>query len=89
MNIRLLFILTAFFLSSQLPLCSQYSKNDSTYRKHFVGSTMFILGNFAPVNPPEFGQLNLGYRLTHRDVISLELITWKYEWPTWNQSILE
>lgn len=42
---------------------------------------MFILGNFAPVNPPEFGQLNLGYRLTHRDVISLELITWKYEWP--------
>ena len=26
-------------------------------------------------------QLNLGYRLTGRDVVSIELKTWKYAWP--------
>jgi hypothetical protein len=39
------------------------------------------LGNLAPTNPPYFVQLNLGYRITGKDVISLELITWKYAWP--------
>lgn len=62
-------------------LKAQYSKTDSTYKKCFVGSTLFLLGNFSSVNPPGFAQLNLGYRLTRRDVISLELITWKHAWP--------
>ena len=42
---------------------------------------MFLLGNLSTTNNPEFVQLNLGYRLTGRDVISVELITWKYAWP--------
>ena len=46
-----------------------------------MGSTLFLLGNFAPVTPPNFAQLNLGYRITGKDVISLELITWKSAWP--------
>ncbi|MBN8669365.1 MAG: hypothetical protein ACK4EY_03025 [Flavipsychrobacter sp.] len=62
-------------------LKAQYSKTDSTYKKCFVGSTLFLLGNFSTTNPPGFAQLNLGYRLTRRDVISLELITWKHAWP--------
>lgn len=60
---------------------AQYEKQDSIYKKRFIGSTLFLIGNLAPVNPPEFAQLNLGYRLTGKDVISLELITWKYSWP--------
>lgn len=64
-----------------LDLQAQYAKTDSTYKRWFVGSSMFLLGNFEPVNPPNFVQLNLGYRITGKDVISLELITWKYAWP--------
>lgn len=53
------------------------------YRKFFVGSTLFLLGNFIPddPNPPDFAQLNFGYRLTPKDVVSLEMNTWKYAWP--------
>lgn len=49
----------------------------------FVGTSAFILVNLVPgqENPPDFFQLNLGYRLTHRDVFSLEAVTWKYNAP--------
>ncbi|MEM0995185.1 MAG: hypothetical protein AAGI49_19295, partial [Bacteroidota bacterium] len=60
---------------------AQYTQQDSTYKKCFVGSTLFVLYNLVPDdNPPDFAQLNFGYRLTDRDVISLELKTWKYAW---------
>ncbi len=39
-----------------------------------------MLGNFSSANRPDFVQLNLGYRLTGKDVVSLELKTWKYAW---------
>jgi hypothetical protein len=68
-------------MSSIIQLKAQYAEQDSTYKRWFVGSTMFLLGNLAATNPPEFVQLNLGYRITGKDVISLELITWKYAWP--------
>jgi len=67
-----------FFNSTQLN--AQYSKEDNSHPKYFVGSTMFVLGNFAKSNKPDFAQLNLGYRLTGKDVVSLELKTWKYAW---------
>lgn len=60
---------------------AQYEKNDSTYKRWFAGSSLFLVGNLAPVNPPEFFQLNVGYRITGKDVLSMELITWKYAWP--------
>lgn len=77
------FLLIGFILmmTCTLNLNAQYAKTDSTYKKCFVGSTLFLLGNLSTTNPPGFAQLNLGYRLTRRDVISLELITWKHAWP--------
>ncbi|MCR9063391.1 MAG: hypothetical protein NXI00_05470 [Cytophagales bacterium] len=59
------------------------ASEDSTSRKWHIGSTLFILGNFIPddPNPPDFGQLNVGYRLTQKDVISIEFKSWKYAWP--------
>ena len=69
-------------LSSQV--FSQNSSQDSTFKKYFVGSTLFMLiGNIVPddPNPPGFVQLNFGYRLTPKDVFSVELKTWKYAWP--------
>lgn len=81
MQKKILFIGLAFLLAGILQLKEQYAKTDSTHKRWFVGSTLFLLGNFATTNSPEFGQLNLGYRITGKDVISLEIITWKYAWP--------
>jgi len=68
-------------MASTLQVKAQYAKQDSTYKRCFAGSTFFLLGNLATVNKPDFFQLNFGYRLTGKDVISLELITWKSAWP--------
>ncbi len=81
MQKRISWIGLALVLASSLHLNAQYTNQDSTYKKHFVGSTLFMLGNFSSVNRPDFIQLNSGYRITGKDVISLELITWKYAWP--------
>lgn len=61
----------------------QKTKQDSTSRKYFIGSTLWMLGNFIPddPNPPELVQLHFGYHITPKDVVSLELKTWRYAWP--------
>lgn len=60
---------------------AQYAKQDSTYKKFFIGSSFIMLANLVlDEDSPEFVQLNLGYRFTPKDVISLELTTWKYSW---------
>lgn len=61
------------------PCCAQYTETE-TYEECFVGSTFAMLGNFSASNKPDFVQLNLGYRITGRDVVALELKTWKYAW---------
>ena len=67
-------------LTGTLQVNAQYTKQDSTYKKYFVGSTLAMLGNFLPENKPNFVQLNLGYRLTGKNVVSVEFKTWKYAW---------
>lgn len=61
---------------------SQYDQQDSTYKKWFVGTSLFVLlGNLDRENPPNFVQLNIAYRLTGKDVITVAPKTWKYAWP--------
>jgi hypothetical protein len=62
---------------------SQTTKQESVEKRYFIGSSFFMLGNLLPddPNPPNFVQLNFGYRITPKDVISLEAKTWKYAWP--------
>ena len=81
MKRKFLFIGFVLMMTCTLQLKAQYAKTDSTYKRCFVGSSLFLLGNFATTNRPDFAQLNLGYRITGKDVISLELITWKSAWP--------
>jgi hypothetical protein len=81
MQKKILFMAFVFIITGTLQLKAQYAKTDSTYKKWFVGSTLFLLGNLAPTNPPDFVQLNIGYRITGEDVITLEPKTWKYAWP--------
>ena len=69
-------------LSGIFQVQAQYTETDRTYKKWFVGSTAFVLANLIPDdNPPNLGQLNIGYRITGKDVVALELKTWKYGWP--------
>jgi hypothetical protein len=68
--------------STTLPAHAQYSEQDSTYRKFFLGSTLFMLANAVPDNnPPKMVYLNVGYRVSRKDVVSLEFKTWRYAWP--------
>jgi len=81
MQKKILCFALILMMASTLQVKAQYTKQDSIYKKYFVGSTLFMLGNFSTVNKPDFVQLNLGYRITGKDVIALELITWKHAWP--------
>lgn len=81
MKKNILIIVLVLFVGNSFQLKAQYAKEDTIYKKCFVGSTLFMLGNLDSKNRPDFIQHNLGYRITGKDVISLELKTWKYAWP--------
>lgn len=77
----ILVIIFTIICGSSIQLKAQNIEEDTPPRKFFVGSTFFMLANLIPDdNSPEFVQLNLGYRLTPKDALSLELKTWTYRW---------
>ena len=69
------------FMVSTLQLKAQHAKQDSTYKRWFVGSSFLMLGNFDRKNSPEYVQLNVGYRITPKDVISFEFKRSIYGFP--------
>ena len=78
MKSKLFFLIALFVFNNGF---SQSVNQDSLGNRHFVGSTLFIL--FTPLlDPsPEYFQLNYGYRLSLKDVLSIEAITWAYSAP--------
>jgi len=81
MQKKILFVVLVLVLTSNLQVKAQYSRDDSTFKRWFVGSTLFLLGNLASTNSPDFVQFNFGYRITAKDAVTLEPKTWKYAWP--------
>lgn len=82
MQKKVLWIGLALILASSLQVNGQYAKQDSTFKKWFVGTSLFVfLGNLDRENPPNFVQINLAYRITGKDVITLAPKTWRYAWP--------
>jgi len=79
---NLLFALT-FMMASTLQVKAQNEKQDNIFKRWFVGSSLLMLGNFIPndPNPPEYMQLNVGYRITPKDVLSLDFKRSVYTWP--------
>jgi hypothetical protein len=77
---RSLGCLAAAILLTSAPARAQ-DVGDTTSRRHFVGSSAFVLANIFLSDAPDFYQLNYGYWLTSRDVVSIEAITWKYDAP--------
>ena len=76
-----LFIGFALVFAGSLQVNAQNAKKDSTYRKWFIGSTLYLLGNLDQSNNPEYVQLNVGYRITPKDVVSFEFKRSIYTWP--------
>lgn len=61
---------------------AQYTNEEIKNRPCFIGSTAFMLMNVIPDDEsPDFVQLNLGYRISPKDAISLEIKTWRYFEP--------
>ncbi|RPA68022.1 hypothetical protein EF405_13860 [Cyclobacteriaceae bacterium YHN15] len=83
MQKKLFWIGLAFVLASSLQVNAQHSKQDSTYKKWLVGSSLLMLGNFIPNDPhkPEYIQLNAGYRITPKDVVHFRFKRSTYDWP--------
>jgi len=82
MQKKFLTLALALFLANTYHLHAQDAKKDSTFKRCFIGSSAFILSNLFPqVNPPQYYQLNFGYWLTGKDIISIEAKTWTYRYP--------
>jgi hypothetical protein len=81
-KIMLLFLAASASVYSQAAQATQTHNKETSYR-YFVGSTLLMLGNFVPNDPnrPDFAQLNIGYRITPKHVVFLELKTSKFNWP--------
>ena len=79
----MLWIGLAFVIAGSLQLNAQDVQPDSNFKKWFVGSSLYMLGNFIPddPNPPEYIQLNVGYRITPKDVVSFRFKRSIYAWP--------
>ena len=73
-------IIVAGVLSTGILLGQQNDSFWNPYYKCHIGTTAFMLGNLFP-DPPSLVQLNFGYWVTDKDVVSLEAITWKYHAP--------
>jgi hypothetical protein len=63
---------------SALAFC-QTGNKEADFKRHSIGSTLFLLGNIG--DSVRFMQLNYGYRLTTKDNLIVEAITWTYYEP--------
>jgi len=81
MQKKILWIGLFLVLTSSLQVKAQYAKQDSTYKRWYVGSTLYLLGNLDKTNNPEYIQLNAGYRITPIDVVIFEFKRSIYAWP--------
>jgi len=63
---------------SALAFCQTENKK-ADLKRHSVGSSFFLLGNIR--DSVRFMQLNYGYRLTPKDNLIVEAITWTYFEP--------
>ena len=71
----------ALVLASSLHVNVQNAKQDNTHKKWFVGSSLFMLGNFVTKKSPDYVQINFGYRITLKDVLSLDFKRAIYTFP--------
>ena len=81
MNWKKLFLVLIVSSGVQITYAQE---TDSIPKKYFIGSTFFMLANLLP-EPPQYYQLNFGYRFNARNVVTFEAITWNYKGPLGRQ----
>ena len=81
MQKKILCIGLVLALVSSVQVKAQNAEQDSTQRKWFVGSTLYLLGNLTKKHNPEYIQINVGYRITPKDVVSFRFKRSVYDWP--------
>jgi len=83
MQKKILSFALPLIIASTLQVKAQNAKKDGTYKRWFVGSSFLMLGNLIPNDPnaPEYVQLNVGYRITPKDVVSFDFKRSIYTWP--------
>jgi len=83
MQKKILWAALALMMAGTLQVKAQEAKKENTYKKFYIGSSLYLLGNFIPndKNRPEYVQLNFGYRITPKDVVSVEFKRSVYSWP--------
>lgn len=83
MQKRIFLVGFILMMTGTLHLKAQNARQDSNFRRFYIGSSLYMLGNFIPndKNPPEYVQLNFGYRVTPKDVVSFEFKRSIYAWP--------
>ncbi|XMO85665.1 hypothetical protein AAFN75_12795 [Algibacter sp. AS12] len=75
-------ILIIILFAISIKVSAQYTQEEILNKPCFVGSTGFMLMNIIPDDEsPNFIQLNLGYRISPKDAISLEQKKWRYFEP--------
>ena len=77
MKLRLILLLVAFVSAFTF---GQTTKQDTTYKKHFVSTSLWSIANLFP-DPADFYELNYGYRFTAKNAIIINATTWKYWEP--------
>ena len=65
-------------LFSTMVFC-QTENTEADFKRHSIGSSLFLLGNIG--DSVRFMQLNYGYRLSPKDNLIVEAITWTYYEP--------
>jgi hypothetical protein len=81
MQKKILWFAMTLMMASTLQVKAQYALHDNSYKRWFVGSTLYLLGNLDKTNNPEYIQLNAGYRITPKDVVLFEFKRSIYSWP--------
>ena len=83
---------TVILLGLILSICSisQAQETDSENKwgfekKHYIGTQAFMILTPILDPSPEYYQLNYGYRLSSKDELSIEAMTWRYSGPLGRQ----
>jgi hypothetical protein len=78
-SIKIIALIGFILLGIDHGTLAQTAKEGSNFKRHSIGSTLFLLGNIG--DSVRFIQLNYGYRLNQKENIIVEAITWTYFEP--------
>ena len=77
----LIVILSITFTFNLAHADTSTDSNRTRVDRHWIGSSLFLLGNFASGDSPYFFQLNYGKEISPKNAVFVEAITWTYYEP--------